>query len=233
MMSLLLCVLFILLSRLVVALLQLRHHPGIELLTPRQLRPIVHPQSAQSCLGKCRFLLSRNKANSVLFTRTHCSHGFFQQVLRVDLLTCAKLHDLVLESHCAKINLPTCLATSLRQQDVSAACLVPSAPSSRLASSCSSLSQSFFRVQLTVLFHHHCCDVLKWLSPSSRHRLSYLNLGFTPSSRIAHRTGNEAQFLLVLVHIHFHFIRLARLAFLRCMQPTLFAPLASTPQLCR
>ena len=33
--------LVVLLSRLVVALLQLRHHPGIELLTPHQLRPVV------------------------------------------------------------------------------------------------------------------------------------------------------------------------------------------------
>ena len=48
---------------------QLRHLPGIELVTPQQLRPVVRSScldrfSVPSCLGRCTLLLSRSKASS-------------------------------------------------------------------------------------------------------------------------------------------------------------------------
>ena len=51
-------------------------------------------------------------------------------------------------------------------------------------------------------------------------------LWFAPFSRNAHRTGNEAQLLLGLVHIHVHVVLLARLVLLRVSR--LFAPLPSS-----
>ena len=75
--------------RLVAALLQLRHHPGIELLHPHQLRPVVRQPRHTIMSGYCMFLLCCSNVwrhIGPLLCQTQRRRGFLQQILRVDLL---------------------------------------------------------------------------------------------------------------------------------------------------
>ena len=146
--------LVILLSRLAVALLQLRHHLGIQLLTLRQLRRVVR----QPCLDRCPHHLSwQVHVLAVLQKRQ-----LFFVWRRIQPLFCPDSTDPRLPStdssrrsscprnypwSCAQcpvrqVQPPTCLAISSNQPDVSTACRLLLGPSCRLASICGSFRMS-------------------------------------------------------------------------------------------
>ena len=125
-----------------------------------------------------------------------------KQILRIAHLGRVSPHDLVFKTACTQASRPLASRSFRTNQ-------TPSAPS-RLDSCCDSLgrdSSCAARHRLPPLLTR-CCSIG---TPFSLHCQSQMNLGVMPSSRTDHRTGNETQFLVGLVHDHFYVVLLTRL----------------------
>ena len=188
--------LIVLLPHLVLALRQLRHRPRIELLTARQLRPVVR-QTRLDCsphhhawqLHVPAFLQQSSFSFCMKTSRATLYDSFFQQVLREDLLGRASLHDLVLEAMCTQASRQLSLR-SLRSDWKPPLAAVRN----RLL--------HFALPQIVT-----ACEARRCLPPLMRFRSAgniFLALpathefGFMPSGRTAHRTGNETHHLVQL-----------------------------------
>ena len=151
-----------LLPQLVVALFQFRHHPGIELLALHQLRPVLRPTHLDRLFAPSGLASEDASVRGSVFAQSQRNRGSSRKS------SC--LHK-SLDAHCAKADCQFA-SQSLTNKTFPLLAVYSSAPSSRLASSCSSLVK-VDRVQLADLFHRHQYEAIERFFPA----LPHMNMG--------------------------------------------------------
>ena len=218
--------LIILLPRLEEAPLVLRH-PGMELLTPRQRRPVVsQPRRdrplAPSCQANTDVCSLERRLILPPVAQTHCRCGFFRQSLRIHLLTRVDLHYFVIQSQKAKANWQLASRPVITNQSPPPVLHLRLIP--LVAPPVVAVLAQIYRAQL-VVSPAISAAISQHLNPSSRHRPSNLNLRLCFPAELLAALGHKGQLILILVHVHT--LLLVRVVLLR-VSGLSFAPVLSS-----